>query len=609
MLDSLMLLLSKVFADFSFIRPWALWGLPLIGLGFWFHYRWQATTQLGDWIQASLLSHLLINAASHPHNRQRGSVISESRLRPWYQALMLSLLLFALAGPSWQQQAQSVIKNQHRLFIVLDLSLSMYAEDERPSRLAKAKRKIIDILNSDYDGDIALVAYSGDAHTVTPITHDRATISNLLAALEPNIMPKFGSNLSLALDQVSELNAGYQGEFSTLIISDEISRQQFSALSDFQQQQSGLRLKILLLGTASGAPIPVPEQGFLRDKRGNTVIAKANLAQLRSWAASTGISVSTISLDTRDVNGLLDYDSSTLDNKEQTRDMPVDNGAWFVIPALLLFLPLFRRGVFSVSLLLTSLQLTVSQPAHAFSWQDLWQTQDQQAMQAFSAEDFSNAAATFEQPAWQASANYRQGNFDKALEGFELDNSAKGLYNQGNALAKLGDYPEAIARYQQALDKQPDFNQAKENLALVQDLLQQQQQHSEQSQNGQEQQSEQDQQNSQDQQNAQDNASVQQSNTDAELDKEEESESASAAQALTEEQAAAPNEEDLQNSAETLSGQALTPLEREEQQRLEQWLEKIPDDPAQLMRNKFRYEHQINRSQGDIIDRQSEQIW
>src|SRR5690606_35107252 len=126
----------------------------------------------------------------------------DAQKQRWLLPLIISgwlIACIAAAGPSWQKIQQPVSKQQDALVIVLDLSLSMYAEDEQPSRLVRARRKINDILQQRKEGLTALITYSGDAHVVVPLTDDGNTIINLLPALEPAIMPSFGSNIRAAL--------------------------------------------------------------------------------------------------------------------------------------------------------------------------------------------------------------------------------------------------------------------------------------------------------------------------------------------------------------------------------------------------------------------------
>lgn len=108
--------------------------------------------------------------------------------------------------------------------------------------------------------------------------------------------------------------------------------------------------------------------------------------------------------------------------------------------------------------------------SHALTWEDWWQTPDQQAARQLAQGEAQAAAETFHDPAWQAIADYRAGNYAQAAKAFAQENTAVGHFNQGNALVHAGDYPSALAAYQQALTLQPDFADAQFNLARLKEL-------------------------------------------------------------------------------------------------------------------------------------------
>ncbi|HEY6412159.1 MAG TPA: tetratricopeptide repeat protein [Edaphobacter sp.] len=106
-----------------------------------------------------------------------------------------------------------------------------------------------------------------------------------------------------------------------------------------------------------------------------------------------------------------------------------------------------------------------------FSWLDLWMTDDQQGRYYFQKGDYKRAAEKFEDPLWRGVASARAGDYDAALNAFELSDTAEAWYNQGNALAQLGKYPEAVTAYQQAIERRRPWKEAEDNLALVQSLI------------------------------------------------------------------------------------------------------------------------------------------
>ena len=108
--------------------------------------------------------------------------------------------------------------------------------------------------------------------------------------------------------------------------------------------------------------------------------------------------------------------------------------------------------------------------AMAGTWADMWQTKDQQGQSNFDGENYSQAANTFEDSNWKGSAHYKAKDYKNAYEEFKKDDSATGLYNQGNALTQMGEYDQAIEVYKKAIEKRYDFEDAKDNMEIAEEL-------------------------------------------------------------------------------------------------------------------------------------------
>lgn len=97
----------------------------------------------------------------------------------------------------------------------------------------------------------------------------------------------------------------------------------------------------------------------------------------------------------------------------------------------------------------------------------LFFTSDQQGRRHFQQGRFAEAARIFRDPLWQGAAWYRAGEFEKAALAFARRDAAEALYNQGNSWLMRGQYETAIACYDRALEKRPDWIAAIENRALA----------------------------------------------------------------------------------------------------------------------------------------------
>ncbi|WP_101760423.1 VWA domain-containing protein [Oceanicoccus sp. KOV_DT_Chl] len=621
--------------QFHFLRP--LWLLAIIPACILAYFFWQQKSSAVNWrgaISQQLLSYLVDGGSS--------------RISRWpWVILLLAWVIsaIALAGPTWQKLPQPIHQRQDALVIVLDLSLSMLAEDIKPSRLIRARHKILDILEQRNEGLTALIAYSGDAHIVSPLTDDNPTIANLTPALSPGMMPVFGSNPVAALRLAKQLfkNAGVSTG-RVLLITDGITNNDLDEL-DNHLSQAGIRLSIMGVATTDGAPIPASD-GFLKDNSGNIIVPQLLRQPLEQLAKRNGGRYTDVSLADNDIQFLLPANTSETDETtiltEREFDQWHDRGPLLAILLLPIALFAFRRGwllTLPLLLLLDPQSSVADEQAASLpeqlqqQWQNLWLRPDQQAAKSLAAGDPKTAAQQFENPQWQGSALYQAGDFTQAAKSFAKNSSANDHYNRGNALAKAGQLDEAITAYEKALEQQPEMEDAIANKALLEQLKEQQEQQQKDQQQSDEDNSEQEQSDQQSEQQSPDQSSEQQSGEDSEQQDQSQdgqqqednsqpspdSNSDNQQQADSESQSAdEKNDEQEQNKQQQSEStdskeqqekqqaqqaqaepQELDPEEKQKQQAMEQWLRKIPDDPSGLLRRKFNYEYRLRQQQGD----------
>jgi Ca-activated chloride channel family protein len=274
-----------------------------------------------------------------------------------------------------------------------------------------------------------------------------------------------------------------------------------------------------------------------------------------------------------------------------------------VLAALLLPLLVlcFRRGWIAVWALV---MLTPLPRAHAFEWQDLWQRPDQRGAAALEAEQPERAAELFDNPVWRGTAQYRAGRFEDSAASLSNVDSALGHYNRGNALAKAGQLPAAIAAYDRALELDPNHEDARFNRDLLQQYLED---HPEQQQN----QSDGQQSQQGDSNGDQSQSGEQQEGSDAseegdseQGDQSESSQSQSAdGQDQPDDAEGEPDgeesEEQNANAGEQAAEESVADASGTEdveqwasEQAAEQWLRRVPQDPGGLLRRKFLYQYQ-----------------
>lgn len=575
-------------AEFHFLRPDWLWALPLVLL---------VTVLLaqrrlgpGGWrnvVSVALQPYVL----SVTPNRGDG-------YRWWLLGIAAVLAVLALAGPAWQRIEQPVFRSDQALVIALDLSRSMDAQDISPSRLLRARLKILDILERRKSGQTALVVYSANAFTVTPLTSDTDTIAALVGSLSTDIMPSQGSYPIAAIAKSRELldNAGAPAG-QILLITDGGSSPAAERMAR-DLHALGYTLSVLAVGTRDGAPIPQHNGGFVTDGSGQLAVPKLEERSLRALAEAGGGRFSLLSTDNRDLDLLL---SGEVGTRQATGDALAtdrwrEEGPWLLLLVLPLAALAFRRGWVVVMLLFL---LPPDQAAHALDWSDLWLNRDQQAQRKLDQGDARDAAELFEHPEWRAVAEYRAEDYRDSAARFAERGDARNLYNLGNALARQGEFAAAIDAYEQALELAPDDADAVYNRDLLQNMLQQQQQaqqdNAEQQQADQQGDGEKSESNSDSDQESESSESdgEQQEGDPSQRDEEMSDEDLAALQEELQ-RAAEEAQQEQRNPAEQPSAEELEALRREaeQQQAMEQWLRRIPNDPGSLLRNKFRYQYQ-----------------
>ncbi|WP_131778234.1 VWA domain-containing protein [Legionella bozemanae] len=300
-------------ADFHFLRPWWLLMIfPLLGLATAF---WRQKPKLHAWTEICdqhLLSHLMQKKGQ---GQRMGSLL----------CLFLSILfmILSIAGPVWYKLPVATYKPIQPRVLVLDMSDNMMANDLTPNRLSRAKFKLHDLFAHKDVGQFGLVVFTSEPFVVSPLTDDGHTISSLLSSLTPDIMPVAGQNLDSALDEASNLikQAGFkQGQI--LVLTADAPSAASIALAK-KLAESGIYSSIM----------PVKA-----DKNLNPLFNR--------FADAGGGQLIKYTSDSNDIDQWLSSSNNNEFALSKDEDIPLwrDEGRWFLIPALLLFLPVFRRG-------------------------------------------------------------------------------------------------------------------------------------------------------------------------------------------------------------------------------------------------------------------------
>lgn len=598
------------------LRPAWLSGLLLLPAIWWLWRRQRNSNPWRRIVDPHLLAHLL------------ESDQATRRAAPWLLLTALTIALIALSGPAWRREDAPVIEPAAPLVIALDLSSAMLAADLPPSRNARMRIKLLQVIAQRRGGQLGLVAYAGAAFTVAPLSDDGHSASELIDALLPSVMPVDGQRADLAIARSAALlkQAGFtRGQI--LLLSDHADTAALTVASAAAAQ--GYTTSALAVGTVAGAPV-MGSDGFTSDEDGHIRMPRLDAPSLRALATAGGGRYAVMTsqaddlaaLDLLDAHGVADEQASH--RAGETAMHWRDDGSWLVLVLLPLLLAGFRRGwLAAMVLMLAMMPMPRAQAAGRDWWDGLWQRDEQRAYRAIRQGQPAQASALAQSPLLAAAADYRAGNYPSAAARWSHADNADAHYNRGNALTRMKQYPQAIQAYDRALALQPGMPDATANRTYAQKMLQQQKrEQARQKQLDQQQDQQRDhrgnqtgegqqqgQQQAQQQQVQQQQA--QQPGQQSQRDQAGLAPTDTAAQRQRQAQADAATQRALQQALQSRQAQAgerpqdkaRVPAEsdaqREQRDAIEQWLRKVPDDPGGLLRRKFAIEYQRRQTQGE----------
>jgi Ca-activated chloride channel family protein len=452
---------------FHFLRPQWLWLLvPAVLLPFFWLRRNDVRHRWRNIIEPALLDHLIVG-----DTKRRG-------IQPVHTiGLLIGIGAIAVAGPAWQQERPPFNQDQAPLVVVLELAHSMDATDVPPTRLERAKQKVLDLAKTRKGARTGLVVFASTAHLVVPPTEDPAMLELYVPALSPSLMPHDGKNAAAGLAAAEQLLANDPAAGTIVFMSDGFDENQSTA---FVAKAKDIRHQLLWLavGTENGGPIRGADGRVAMDPEGHAEMGSFDVEAIRKVAREANIPLASLRLDDDDVTWVQRRAQAYLAQADASKREPrwKESGYWLVMPMLLLALWFFRKGwtVKWLPAVLIAVSLgCLSNHAEAASWHwlDLFATHDQQGRWSFEHEDFKTAAQRFDEPMWKGRAQYLCGDYAGALETFARLRTAQSYFYIGNTLAHLDDYAGAIKSYNNALKLQPGMREAAANRELLQRLL------------------------------------------------------------------------------------------------------------------------------------------
>ena len=302
-------------AAFHFIRPfWLLSVFPLVLLAWYLLRQAPSMTAWSKVCDNHLLPYLI-------QNKGVGS-----RTFSWLFILVSAVfMIISLAGPTWSRLPVPTYQQVQPRVVLLDMSEGMAVTDLTPDRLSRAKFKLHDLFMHQDAGQFGLVVYTGEPFVVSPLTEDGQTIDALLSSLTPDIMPVEGQQLATALEQGAQLikQAGFQQGQLLVLTASAPSPESISTAKGLAR--AGIETSVIPVLSTDIALSPSFQQ-LVSAGQGELIRFTDTAADIDKWLAAT--------------HQHQHYTANLQDEIPLWRD----EGRWFLIPALLLLLPVFRRG-------------------------------------------------------------------------------------------------------------------------------------------------------------------------------------------------------------------------------------------------------------------------
>ena len=278
----------------------------------------------------------LLSKLVHPGVEKR------HRSKTIFVVLAILFLILALTRPRWGYKWENLHQRGVDVIVALDVSSSMLAEDIKPNRLERAKRKISDLLDMMEGDRIGLVAFAGTSFVQCPLTLDYGAARLFLSAIDTQLIPVQGTALGNAIKTSVKAFRSQEKKSKALILITDGEDQTGKALSAAKSaSDQGVKIYTIGIGGEIGAPLPNPSGagGFRKNQQGEVILSKLDETTLQQIALETGGSY------VRSVTGDIDLNTIYKDQikkniekkelKSERRKIWQERFQWFIFIALI----------------------------------------------------------------------------------------------------------------------------------------------------------------------------------------------------------------------------------------------------------------------------------
>ena len=260
---------------------WLLWLVPALMVFYGFSFR--RRRQLLARFASTTMLQRLTGSVSRPRQALKAALVT----------VALAALIAALAEPQYGFSWEELERKGVDVVVAVDVSDSMLVRDADAAggltRLERAKREIVDLLRMMEGDRVGLVAFAGTAYVQCPLTLDYGAAEVFLDAIDTDLIPIKGTDLSAALEvSLDALSGGARESLAVILITDGEDHSGKALELAEKARVAGVRIFTIGIGRDEGAPVPDAGGGFRRSRSGEIVLSRLDEPTLQKMALATG---------------------------------------------------------------------------------------------------------------------------------------------------------------------------------------------------------------------------------------------------------------------------------------------------------------------------------
>ncbi len=268
--------------------------------------------------------------------------VVKQRVMSVIELLLILLAVIILARPRAGASRTSETKHGIELMIAVDVSNSMRAsagEAGDVSRLQRAKLVAEKLIENSTTDKVGLIVFAGNAYLQMPITGDLRSAKLFLSNLDTDMVPSQGTAIGNAITLASQsFSPSPNSQKAIVVITDGENFEDDAVSSARGAHRDGREVDVVGVGTAAGAPIPMPDGSYLTDERGEPVTTRLDeqganeIARAGGGTFVNGNSADAVTVLKRSLDRLAKTELETVNYTRHDEQFPVF--AWLVLVLL-----------------------------------------------------------------------------------------------------------------------------------------------------------------------------------------------------------------------------------------------------------------------------------